>query len=268
MEPCYSNNCLIQISGKLFLLVLCKSFGTLWPESSLNITKLLWLLCGRVQIQRTDQMLIRYVLWNECLWLIPFVHKLCAMYGTVYLMFTHFPCDHCEHFCISVLHLIVIIKSEIWIINHYLRLGHESMLYMHSMILYFYDNDVNTSHINCFMFSEVPVAVHFTNINSNSWWIITNVDTAASQSWNESIGMWILVSYNNMRFPLRQWIDASLKWGESENAIDMGLQCSPCANNILCILWTSLCDRFFCTRFPNDQFMKLQNSSLQPRRYI
>ena len=47
-----------------------------------------------------------------------------STYGAVCLQLTQFSCDDCE----NVYFYLLVIKSEIWIINHLLGLGHETMV--------------------------------------------------------------------------------------------------------------------------------------------
>ena len=51
-----------------------------------------------------------------------FYYTIC---GAVCFQFTHFLCDHWENIYLC---LIIIIKSEVWIITHCLGLGHETMV--------------------------------------------------------------------------------------------------------------------------------------------
>ena len=48
-----------------------------------------------------------------------------VVYGAVLFPITHLSCG-CEN--MTVLYHIIIIKSEVWTINHYLGLGHETMV--------------------------------------------------------------------------------------------------------------------------------------------
>ena len=56
--------------------------------------------------------------------------------GAVCFQFTQFPCDywgniHCH---------IIIIKSEVWIIIHWIGLGHETMVYAVCLSIFFYQS--------------------------------------------------------------------------------------------------------------------------------
>ena len=78
------------------------------------------------------------------LYLLPYVLDIVQliyyMYFTIHIcfQFTHLSCDDWENIYIYILCLIIVIKSEVWTITHYLGLGRGTMVSF--VCLYYFDN--------------------------------------------------------------------------------------------------------------------------------
>ena len=108
---------------------ICKWLDTLWPIGRVRLfadyTISLSSLCRLIWKHWTTKMLVRYMMPSVCLRLRQFSQlSLYSLYGAVssaypILLWWSREC---------VLYLIIIIKPEVWIINHCLGLGHETMV--------------------------------------------------------------------------------------------------------------------------------------------
>ena len=108
---------------------ICKWSDTLWPVGRVRLfadyTISLSSLCRLIWKHWTTKMLVRYMMPSVCLRLRQFSQlSLYSLYGAVssaypILLWWSREC---------VLYLIIIIKPEVWIINHCLGLGHETMV--------------------------------------------------------------------------------------------------------------------------------------------
>ena len=108
---------------------ICKWSDTLWPVGRVRLfadyTISLSSLCRLIWKHWTTKMLVRYMMPSVCLRLRQFSQlSLYSLYGAVCLQLTQFSCVDRE----NVYYLIIIIKPEVWIINHCLGLGHETMV--------------------------------------------------------------------------------------------------------------------------------------------
>ena len=127
----------IYIPGKLGLCFhswcsvygICKRSDTLWPVGRVRLfadyTISLSSLCRLIWRHWTTKMLVRYRLPSVCLRLrqfsqLSFIQYMgCVSSAYPFLLRWSWEC---------VLYLIIIIKPEVWIINHCLGLGHETMV--------------------------------------------------------------------------------------------------------------------------------------------
>ena len=105
---------------------ICKWSDTLWPVGRVRLfvdyTISLSSLCRLIWKHWTTKMLVRYMMPSVCLRLRQFSQlSLYSLYGAVCLQLTQWSRE-------CVLCLIIIIKPEVWIINHCLGLGHETMV--------------------------------------------------------------------------------------------------------------------------------------------
>ena len=106
---------------------LCKRSDTLWPAGRVRLfadyTISLSSLCRLIWRYWTNKMLQVYA--AECVSKIETILAIIfhSIYGAVCLQLTQFVSWLWEY----VLYLIIIIKSEVWIVNHCLGLGHETM---------------------------------------------------------------------------------------------------------------------------------------------
>ena len=107
---------------------ICKWSDTLWPVGRVRLfadyTISLSSLCRLVWKHWTTKMLVRYMM--------PSVSKIKTILSIIFI-FTIWGCVSSAYPILwwsreCVLYLIIIIKPEVWIINHCLGLGHETMV--------------------------------------------------------------------------------------------------------------------------------------------
>ena len=109
---------------------ICKSSDTLWPVGRVRLfadyTISLSSLCRLIWKHWTTKMLVRYMMPSVCL-------KIKTILSIIFI-FTIWGCVSSAYPILlwwsreCVLYLIIIIKPEVWIINHCLGLGHETMV--------------------------------------------------------------------------------------------------------------------------------------------
>ena len=116
---CFNNLCSIYWCS---VCGICKRSDTLWPAGCVRLfadyTISLSSLCRLIWRYWTTNMLVKCVSKIETILAIIFL----SIYGAVCLQLTLSWLWKC------VLYLIIIIKSEVWIVNHCLGLGHETMV--------------------------------------------------------------------------------------------------------------------------------------------
>ena len=108
---------------------ICKWSDTLWPVGRVRVfadyTISLSSLCRLIWKHWTTKMLVRYMM--------PSVSKIKTILSIIFI-FTIWGCVSSAYPILlwwsreCVLYLIIIIKPEVWIINHCLGLGHETMV--------------------------------------------------------------------------------------------------------------------------------------------
>ena len=108
---------------------ICKWSDTLWPVGRVRLfadyTISISSLCRLSWKHWTTKMLVRYMM--------PCVSKIKTILSITFI-FTIWGCMSSAYPILlwwsreCVLYLIIIIKPEVWIINHYLGLGHETMV--------------------------------------------------------------------------------------------------------------------------------------------
>ena len=108
---------------------ICKWSDTLWPVGRVRLfadyTIPLSSLCRLIWKHWTTKMLVRYMM--------PSVSKIKTILSIIFI-FTIWGCVFSAYPILlwwsreCVLYLIIIIKPEVWIINHCLGLGHETMV--------------------------------------------------------------------------------------------------------------------------------------------
>ena len=118
--------------------LICKWSDTLWPVGRVRLfadyTISLSSLCRLIWKHGTTKMLVRYMMPSVCLRLRQFSQlSLYSLYGAVYSAYPILLWWSRE----CVLYLIIIIKPEVWIINHCLGLGHETMVCAVCLTMFF-----------------------------------------------------------------------------------------------------------------------------------
>ena len=126
---------------------ICKWLDTLWPVGRVRLfadyTISLSSLCRLIWKHWTTKMLVRYMMPSVCLRLRQFSQlSLYSLYGAVssaypILLWWSREC---------VLYLIIIIKPEVWIINHCLGLGHETMVCAVCLTMFLCASYVSRTH--------------------------------------------------------------------------------------------------------------------------
>ena len=127
LGPCFNYLCSVYWCS---VYGICKWSDTLWPAvrvllfadytiSSSSLCRLIWR-------HWTNKMLVMYMLPSVCLRL-----RLFSQLSPIYLPYMGlcvFSSPNSPVMWECVLHPIIIIKSKVWIINHCLGLGHETMI--------------------------------------------------------------------------------------------------------------------------------------------
>ena len=115
----------------------CKWLSTLCADGCIHLfahyTTSLTSSCRCIWKYWNSKMLVRYILLNVCLRLSPFYQLSFVQF--MGLCVVSLPISVVMTVRISVLYLIIIIKSEVWPICHCLGLGHETMV---GAVMYFY----------------------------------------------------------------------------------------------------------------------------------
>ena len=127
LGPCFNYLCSVYWCS---VYGICKWSDTLWPAGRVRLfadyTIPLSSLCRLIWRHWDNKSLVRYMLPNVCLRMRQFSQLFFIQYmggggssAHPILLWWSWEC---------VLYLIIIIKSEVWIINHCLGLGHETMV--------------------------------------------------------------------------------------------------------------------------------------------
>ena len=126
---------------------ICKWSDTLWPVGRVRLfadyTISLSSLYRLIWKHWTTKMLVRYMMPSVCLRLRQFSQlSLYSLYGAVRSAYPIILWWSRE----CVLYLIIIIKPEVWIINHCLGLGHETMVCAVCLTMFFRSKWWRTNH--------------------------------------------------------------------------------------------------------------------------
>ena len=122
--PCFNCWCSVYWCS---VYGICKWSDTLWPAGRARLfadyTISLSSICRLTRRHWTNKMLVRYML-SGCLWLRQFSQL--SSFNIWDCVSSAYPFLWWSWEC--VLYLIIIIKSEVWIINHYSGLSYETMV--------------------------------------------------------------------------------------------------------------------------------------------
>ena len=144
---------------------ICKFYDTLWPVGRVRLfadyTISLSSLCRLIWRHWTTKMLVMYMLPSVCLRLRQFSQLSFIQYmGLCVSAYPILPWWSWE----CVLYLIIIIKPGVWIINHCLGLGHETMVCAVYLTMFL----LTSNHIHYKMRDELLYP--FPNINGVDYW--------------------------------------------------------------------------------------------------